>query len=661
MSMHGIFRGLHMHVAFYAISSVALAQGHAVNLDSLLGIWNDHSKSDSIRLTAIHDICWEAYLESDTDSALRYAQLGHAFSLRTGKKKFEADGLNTLAIVFKVRHDYETAIAHGKRALAISGEINYREGICTALYTLGITCIASGRNMEALSHLERSISTCQQLGDSARTANSLYALGQALAVTGQGEVAALRFDECIRIRVRLGDKRGTAACYNMLGNIQYDRGDLDSALGYFSRSLRLKEQAGDERGIANSLLNIGMIYDEQGDVATARNSYVQSLALFEGLGNKRGMVTAIFNIAIIDSDAGDNEGSLRRLQTALDMTEQEGDLSMEARVVALMGSILADLGQTTAAKSRLRQAKAIFEDIGDSQGVAQTVLNLASLAVEAGNNQDAIADANRAYDIAIDVEDIYIARDASELLVKANKGLGRFADAYTSKLRYIGLRDSISSMENQRAVLKHELESGFAKKQLIDSLSRASETSEMESEKTIAHLRANRERTTSLAIAGTSMLLLIGGGVAFTLDRKRRKARHARKAAHLQTQAWRAQVNPHFIHTALQNINEYVQANERDLASSFLTRFARLMRAVLENARKDEVSLQSDLDVLHDYLELEKARMHNGFTYSIDIDTDLDPEEAMVPPMLLQPFAEEAIWKGLAKKQGAGHISITVR
>ncbi|MBK6829404.1 MAG: histidine kinase [Flavobacteriales bacterium] len=153
----------------------------------------------------------------------------------------------------------------------------------------------------------------------------------------------------------------------------------------------------------------------------------------------------------------------------------------------------------------------------------------------------------------------------------------------------------------------------------------------------------------------------IGGGVAFTLDRKRRKARHARKAAHLQTQAWRAQVNPHFIHTALQNINEYVQANERDLASSFLTRFARLMRAVLENARKDEVSLQSDLDVLHDYLELEKARMHNGFTYSIDIDTDLDPEEAMVPPMLLQPFAEEAIWKGLAKKQGAGHISITVR
>ncbi|MBK7242017.1 MAG: histidine kinase [Flavobacteriales bacterium] len=132
-----------------------------------------------------------------------------------------------------------------------------------------------------------------------------------------------------------------------------------------------------------------------------------------------------------------------------------------------------------------------------------------------------------------------------------------------------------------------------------------------------------------------------------------------RKTAVLQTQAFRAQVNPHFIHSALESINEFVQANESDLASSFLTRFARLMRAVLENARLDEVSLQRDLDVLRDYLELERTRTQNRFSYTIIVDPNIDQEEVLVPPMLLQPFAEEAIWKDLAQ-QVNGSISITV-
>ncbi|MBK8228384.1 MAG: histidine kinase [Flavobacteriales bacterium] len=97
-----------------------------------------------------------------------------------------------------------------------------------------------------------------------------------------------------------------------------------------------------------------------------------------------------------------------------------------------------------------------------------------------------------------------------------------------------------------------------------------------------------------------------------------------------------------------------------DIASAFLTRFARLMRAVLENARKEEVTLASDLAVMRDYLELEKVRMKGGFEYAIEVEPPIDSEEVMVPPMLLQPFAEEAIWRRLARRDGIGRLTIRV-
>ncbi|WKZ65438.1 MAG: histidine kinase [Flavobacteriales bacterium] len=111
----------------------------------------------------------------------------------------------------------------------------------------------------------------------------------------------------------------------------------------------------------------------------------------------------------------------------------------------------------------------------------------------------------------------------------------------------------------------------------------------------------------------------------------------------------------------LQNTNDCVQANERGLASSFLTGFARLMRAVLEHTRKDEVSLAEDLSVLRDYLDLERLRSGARFEYRLEVGSDIDPEDLMVTPMLLQPYAEQAIWNSLGRTDDPGHLVIRVQ
>ena len=129
----------------------------------------------------------------------------------------------------------------------------------------------------------------------------------------------------------------------------------------------------------------------------------------------------------------------------------------------------------------------------------------------------------------------------------------------------------------------------------------------------------------------------------------------------LETQALRSQMNPHFIFNALNSINAFVQGNDPDMASTYLSKFARVMRLVLENSRHAEVPLASDLEALRGYLDLERKRMRDKFDYTIDIDPGIDPSEVMVPPLVVQPFVENAIWHGMAGKEGTGHITLRVQ
>lgn len=136
------------------------------------------------------------------------------------------------------------------------------------------------------------------------------------------------------------------------------------------------------------------------------------------------------------------------------------------------------------------------------------------------------------------------------------------------------------------------------------------------------------------------------------------EAMQAQKEAHLRSefefqlgememQALRAQMNPHFIFNSLNTIRYFVLNNENEKASDYLGKFARLLRMVLQNSRENTISLSDELEALRLYLEIESRRFGESFEFEIIVPDDLDTEGLIVPPLLLQPFAENAIWHGL--------------
>ncbi|MEO7293904.1 MAG: histidine kinase, partial [Ginsengibacter sp.] len=171
-------------------------------------------------------------------------------------------------------------------------------------------------------------------------------------------------------------------------------------------------------------------------------------------------------------------------------------------------------------------------------------------------------------------------------------------------------------------------------------------------------------------IAGLFLLLVLGVLFFRTLAWKRKNEKLEsqkkqtelnQKATDLEMQALRAQMNPHFVFNCLSSINKFILKNESRDASDYLTRFSRLIRMVLTNSQLSMIPLNDEIEMLRLYLDMERLRFSNSFDYNIVYANTIEPETIYIPPMILQPFCENAIWHGLMHKDGKGKLDLVVR
>lgn len=129
----------------------------------------------------------------------------------------------------------------------------------------------------------------------------------------------------------------------------------------------------------------------------------------------------------------------------------------------------------------------------------------------------------------------------------------------------------------------------------------------------------------------------------------------------LETKAFKLQMNPHFIHNALNSIQSLVINNKNTEASHYINKFAKLLRQVLENSDHNLISLDKELYSLQLYVEMEQWRMNMNFNYQVKIDDSIANSIIRIPPLILQPFIENAIWHGLSRKEGTKKIMLNIK
>jgi sensor histidine kinase YesM/streptogramin lyase len=139
---------------------------------------------------------------------------------------------------------------------------------------------------------------------------------------------------------------------------------------------------------------------------------------------------------------------------------------------------------------------------------------------------------------------------------------------------------------------------------------------------------------------------------------KQKEAEYQRLIAETETAVLRLQMNPHFIFNSMNSISSYILEKDIDTANDYLGRFAKLMRMILKFAAKPLISIADEINLLEQYMQTEAMRVEHPFTFNFEYDDNFDPDDYLIPTMILQPFVENAIWHGLSGKGEGGHIRI---
>ena len=174
-------------------------------------------------------------------------------------------------------------------------------------------------------------------------------------------------------------------------------------------------------------------------------------------------------------------------------------------------------------------------------------------------------------------------------------------------------------------------------------------------------------RTSVIILLAATFYLLIRWWLHRKFRLQLERTEKGKQLAELEMQALRSQMNPHFIFNSLNSINMFILENNKLQASEYLSKFSKLIRLILQNSQEAFIPLESELEALQLYLELESLRFEQRFEYKITVAGNVDTAMLKVPPLIIQPYAENAIWHGLmhlpgrqAGKKEKGHLEIEV-
>ncbi len=274
------------------------------------------------------------------------------------------------------------------------------------------------------------------------------------------------------------------------------------------------------------------------------------------------------------------------------------------------------------------------------------------------------------YDKAIEVGLIglnYAKQFGFPIRIKGNYSL--LKDAYSKNGDY---ENAYYYAEQERLLIDQvyglkKVNKFFELQQKYESEQSKNVISNLENEKQISELKNKQSKQLFWLFLIIGILLFSGVLSFFIRNRVAQKRKNealkvklSNELMQMEMEALRARMNPHFLFNSLNSIKNYIVKNDSRKASDYLTKFATLVRMILNHSKEKTISLNEELKAISYYIEIEKMRLKDKFDYNLKVDEKIDLDEIKIPPSILQPFVENAIWHGFMGSTKKGLLSINV-
>lgn len=529
----------------------------------------------------------------------------------------KAQTLNALADAYKTS-DPKLMQQYANKALQLSQKLQYKIEEGNAQLNLGNANIILGNYSQALNYFALAQSIFENETDSSPKNN-------------------------------LAIKKGLAKAYGSIGIVFAEQSNYAKALLFHLKSVTIYEDIKEFKKCAQVYNNIGVAYQSQGEVFKALEYFIKAQKIQEKLKDIHIGIT-LTNIANCYLKQKNNDKAFEYYTKAKTSIDQNPDPRALGEWHNNMGLYFLATQNPTKAVESWNAAIQTFASIEDKFGVADTYLYLGQLYLDQKNAAAALSSANKALKLAKEMGVLEQIVVAEKLLSAIYDQQGNVGQSLVHFKLYSQAKDSLTNEETIRKSVESTMNFEFEKREVLQK-------EEHEKRELLLKEQAKQNKM-QLLFAGLFALLLAGIGFLFynrmqlkkTLTLQKELAEYEQKALHLQ-------MNPHFVFNCLGSISSFIVQNGTHSAVKYLAKFSKLMRLTLEYSKKSLIPIDKEIQSLQNYLELEQLRFNNKFSFNI-IKADNIEDDLALPPLLLQPFVENAIIHGVIPSKENGTISI---
>ncbi|MBI1224987.1 MAG: hypothetical protein GC192_07090 [Bacteroidetes bacterium] len=501
---------------------------------------------------------------------------------------------------------------------------------------------------QAVKLLEEALLYAKKDEDFSTQAEAYALLGNIYEDIGQKELALQRYQQAITANSNLKNGGNIAQIHQRMGQLYLDLKNALSAESSFKICLQVGRDTDVrqrcEEGLADVALLRGNANASISQLDQVQKNYPMDSASVSRLEGKRS------NVYIQQNELDKASQSYRNSVNSLP-SGQKLDKADYENIEQAQTQLLANADVATREKIEIAKLNALKYEVASSNNdEISGNLKVAAVYESSKNFKEAERIIERSKTLVNASTDAVIAAEVFEKSAANNRRKGDLEAALTDMERYIEEREK--AIENSKAELAQQVEI-VKGQQGIDV--KIKEYDLQQTERELLRSQVSRQR---IAIGLLSLLLLASLVFFYYLN----KNINARRKAHqkLMLKSLRTQMNPHFIFNALNSVNNFIAKNDEKAANKYLADFSRLMRKVLDYSQRDFISFEEELELNELYLRLEHFRFRDQFDFSFENKLNHPANDLEVPPMLIQPFIENAVWHGLRYKNGHGKLSVTV-
>ncbi|WP_318309564.1 tetratricopeptide repeat-containing sensor histidine kinase [Flagellimonas crocea] len=565
------------------------------------------------------DVLVEGYVASGTASKEKKETSRKMNGLRDHQRFLDSAN-------FYKRTDLEKSIDFIARSMEPLGSSGNKKELSSSLRTLGEIYLFHKQYDLAITNFKDALAA----QESNRTK---LELGKAYVLNGDHEDAVSVLEPLITVKNMVPYQR--VELFETLGDAEKELANLKQAQDYYRQGLVIAKKNQISPKEIDLSTKIADAFASEDRIIEAEGFYQNSLDLSKQVAPER-LIQESEKVADFYNKKSRYEDEIQLRKRNLDELKQ------------LPRSAVAASGQSISASDTITTQRINYK-IANAY-IAQDKLDEAIPYLE-----KSIVEADRD-------DDLVVQKDATRKLSEVYRYKGDYTKALESYQDYVAVVDSLYVRKEQEISRAARFNREIANTQnRISSLEQERELSQSKynlavTEQQLYEETSKRQKWIIYSLVFGIALMALTALLYYRSNRQQKLANNL-----LALKSLRTQMNPHFIFNALNSVNNFIAKSDERSANRFLSEFSVLMRSVLENSEEDFIPLAKELELLELYVKLEHSRFSDKFDYQIEVDGKIDIDAFQIPPMLLQPYIENAIWHGLRYKEEKGFLKILVR